>query len=284
MKFKKLSHVLIFCFGIMLMFFAIGELLTFLENRIFPNVQSSNPYIFMTVNRLIYASIGIFILKKIGKVNILKEKGKGFWYGVFLGSIMLLPPLYDGFIQMMGILGKEPALQPISVIITIICMFLTVGLYEELIYRGIILGVMDDYFGHKSASAVWKTVILSGLCFGIFHLGNLTSVENFWPVLKQAIDAVGGGIFWGAVYMRSRNLYSLMFLHAVNDILEAALWMSIAGNSLSVGLSSMKVNFIGTFIWLIIHILLTMFLLRKKKMKEIINSCPDKLSVEPEYR
>lgn len=281
MKFKKLSHVLIFCLAILLMFFVINRVLGFLENKFFPGVGVANPYLFMTINELITSFMGILILKKLGKLNILKDKGKGFGYGVMLGSIMMLPQMYDAFGQIRYVLGQEPELQPVSVIITIFCLFVTVGFYEELMYRGIILGVIDDYFGHKrSASGVWKTVILSGLFFGIFHLGNLTNVENFWPVLKQVIDAVGGGMFWGAVYMRCRNLYSLMFLHALNDILAAGVWLSIAGTSLWGSLSSSKVNFIGAFIWLIIHILLTMFLLRKKKMKEIINSCPDKLSAE----
>lgn len=273
MKLKKLSHVLIFCLGIMLMFFALGKGLSFLENKFFPDVLTTIPCLFVTINDLIRSFIGILILKKLGKINILKEKGKGFWYGIFLGSIMLLPNMYSGFIQMADILGKEPALRPISAIITIILMFLAVGLYEELLSRGIILGVMEDYFGHKSASAVWKTVILSGLCFGICHLGNLSHGANFQLVLKQVINSAGVGMFWGAVYMRSRNLYSLMFLHAVNDILAVALWLSIAGNSLSSGLSSSsETDFMGTFVFSIVYVLLTMFLLRKKKMREIIDS------------
>lgn len=285
MKFKKLSHVLIFCLGIMLMSFALGKGISFLGNKFFPDVLTTIPCLFVTINDLIGSFIGILILKKLGKINILKEKGKGFWYGIFLGSIMLLPNMYSGFIQMAYILGKEPALRPISAIITIILMFLAVGLYEELLFRGIILGVMEDYFGHKSASAVWKTVILSGLCFGIFHLGNLSygeNFENFQFVLKQVINSAGVGMFWGAVYMRSRNLYSLMFLHAVNDILAAALWLSIAGNSLSSVLSSSsEIDFMGTFVFSIVYVLLTMFLLRKKKMREIIDS--NKLKPSFEY-
>lgn len=284
MKFKKLSHVLIFCLGIMLMFFAIGEIFNFLENKFFSYLETANPYIFMAINRIIKTFIGIFILKKLGKIDILKNKGKGFGYGVLLGAIMLIPNIYQTLLSIWYVLANEPELQPLGVIITMVCMFLTVGLYEELMFRGIILGVIDDYFGHKSAGAVWKTVILSGIFFGIFHLEGLTgNGVSFLYVLNLAIANVGAGIFWGAVYMRSRNLYSLMFLHAVDDIFAAAVWLSIAGNSLQKAFSSSQVDFRWTFAMMIVEILLAMFLLRKKKMAEIINPQPNKLSLKPEY-
>lgn len=282
MKLKKLSHVVIFCLGVMSTFFAISGGLAFLEERLFPDVKSvTNQYCSYLINGLIMSLVGVLALKKLGKINILKIKGKGFWHGVLLGSIMLLPGIYSAFTCIMYILERKPELQPLSVIITIVCMFLiSVGFLEELIYRGIILGVLDDYFGHKSASAVWKTVILSGIFFGIFHFGNLSKGVSFLPVLSQAIDAVGIGIFWGAVYMRSRNLYSMVFLHAISDIFSA-LWLFIAGISMWDAFSSLQVNFVITFIMLIIHISLAIFLFRKKKMAEIINFQPNKLNLEP---
>ena len=276
MKFKKLWHVIVFCLSVMLLFFAVSYALSFLENKIFSGIKVTNPYFLMTINGLMMSFVGVLILKKLGKINILK-KGKGFWQGALLGSIMLCPNICSAFYCISYMFSQDPKLHPISVIITIVCMFIiSAGILEELIYRGIILGAIDDYFGHKSASDVWKTVVLSGIFFGIFHFGNLRNGVSFLPVLSQVIDAVGIGIFWGAVYIRSRNIYSIMFLHAASDIL-AATWLFIEGNSSWGSLSSSRIDFISSFIMLIIHILLAIFLLRKKKMKEIINPDSDKL-------
>lgn len=282
MKLKKLSHVLVFCFGLILMFFAIDLVFDFLENKMFPEKPNGFLYFAETIERVVKSIIGILILSKLGKTNILKDKGKGFWRGVLLGSVILFIGIYNALKAVLYMLGQESELQPMYITIAIVCMFFMVGVFEEIMHRGIILGVLDDYFGHKSAGDVWKTVILLGIFFGIFHLENLNEGVGLLPVLNQAVGCVGAGIFFGAVYMRCRNLYSVIFIHAISDTFSA-LWLFVAGTSLWDVLSSSKVDFLNTFVMLIIHVLLAMFLLRKKKMAEIIDSEPNKLSLDPKY-
>ncbi|MBQ2671726.1 MAG: hypothetical protein IJG00_02840 [Clostridia bacterium] len=77
MKFKKLWHVIVFCLSVMLLFFAVSYALSFLENKIFSGIKVTNPYFLMTINGLMMSFVGVLILKKLGKINILK-KGKGF--------------------------------------------------------------------------------------------------------------------------------------------------------------------------------------------------------------
>lgn len=276
-KFKKLSHVLIFCLGIMLMFFAIDEILDFLENRFFSDVKTANPYLFMAINRTIGAFIGIFILKKLGKISILKSKGKGFWHGVLMGSITLIYPIFWVLGDMVR--AEDINLQPLSVIAAAVFIFIMVGIVEEIEHRGILLNVIGDYFGYKNAGSVWKTVILSGFLFGVFHFSNILDGRSFLSVLGQVIQCTGLGIIYSAAYMRSRNLYSLMFLHAVRDIFVMSELFTVDANIVGI-MSPQNVDFIQLIVILVIDILLAMFLLRKKKMQEIIDCDSSKSSLK----
>lgn len=70
-------------------------------------------------------------------------------------------------------------------------------LFEELIFRGIILdGFLKQY-------SVWKSILWSAFFFGLFHL-------NPW----QFITAMGLGVFIGWIYHRTRSLLPCIAIHA----------------------------------------------------------------------
>ncbi|MBR2578867.1 MAG: CPBP family intramembrane metalloprotease, partial [Clostridia bacterium] len=169
-----------------------------------------------------------------------------------------------------------------EVIMSMIFQCFSVGVVEEIYFRGILFNVIDDYFGHKNACDVWKPVVLSGFLFGFCHLSIFGGMSGFLSTLSQSIACIGIGIFFGAVYMRCRNIYSLMFIHALHDIV-AAYHTFIVHNNLVESRSSQDFNWIGRIIQLIAFILIAMFILRKKKMAEIINSEPNKSSLDPKY-
>ncbi|MDO4199764.1 MAG: type II CAAX endopeptidase family protein [Clostridia bacterium] len=276
MKFKKLSHVLIFCFSLILFSWAVGNGLYFLTITIFSEKSTYLKYL-AGINNFMSALIGILILKKLGKINILKDKGKGFWRGIFIGSIPLV--FITFFIAYDILVAEDIRLQSWEVIMSIIFQCFSVGVLEEIYFRGIIFNVIDDYFGHKNACDIWKTVVLSGFLFGFAHLDFFKGMSGFLSSIGQFIGCIAIGILFGAVYMRYRNIYSLMFVHALYDIV--GIWQRfIVGNIGSYQVSNLLIIAIIQFI---MYILVVVFLLRKKKMAEIINSEPNKSSLDPKY-
>ena len=60
------------------------------------------------------------------------------------------------------------------------------------------------------------SLLASSIAFGLIHLVNLFSTVG--PTLIQVGYATGLGIFFGAVYLRTRNLWGPVVLHSLIDI------------------------------------------------------------------
>ncbi len=85
------------------------------------------------------------------------------------------------------------------IFISIICA----PLFEELAFRGVILGKL------KKQIPTWCALILSAVCFGLWHLN-----------LGQFVYTTMLGLVFGAVYLYTGRLRYAMFVHALNNILS----------------------------------------------------------------
>lgn len=106
------------------------------------------------------------------------------------------------------------------------------------------------------------------------------------PVLLQIVATTGFGILFGAIYMRNRNLWSLAFIHGVYDMMQlgTSAIFNITGPTIVHSDRGANVNIINVIPYIVqmfAYTLISIFLLRKKKMKEIIDS--DKLESNLKY-
>ena len=89
------------------------------------------------------------------------------------------------------------------------------GLYEEVACRGVVLSNMM-YQWRNTKNPIMMSLLASSIAFGLLHLVNLFSTVG--PTLIQVGYATGLGIFFGAVYLRTRNLWGPVVVHALIDI------------------------------------------------------------------
>lgn len=89
------------------------------------------------------------------------------------------------------------------------------GLYEEVTCRGVVLSNMM-YQWRNAKNPIMMSLLASSIAFGLIHLVNLFSTVG--PTLIQVGYATGLGIFFGAVYLRTRNLWGPVVVHALIDI------------------------------------------------------------------
>lgn len=89
------------------------------------------------------------------------------------------------------------------------------GLYEEVTCRGVVLSNMM-YQWRNAKNPIMMSLLASSIAFGLIHLVNLFSTVG--PTLIQVGYATGLGIFFGAVYLRTRNLWGPVVVHAFIDI------------------------------------------------------------------
>lgn len=207
-SFKKTHPVIFAALAILIfdLFIVVVKLFYSLENR--ENIQCMIREGVLTVFAvaMIFAT-GQAHIYKCGFKNLFK----GLWSGFIIIAIaLLITPVYitDGISS--GAEFKSPVQ-----IAAFIIFVLLVGAAEESVCRGIVTDVLIEKLG-KSKGGIWLAAVISGLFFGIFHITNLFS-QSLSETFIQVIGTSLTGIFLSAIYIRHRNIYTVMLLHALFD-------------------------------------------------------------------
>ena len=207
-SFKKTHPVIFAALAILIfdLFIVVVKLFYSLENR--ENIQCMIREGVLTV----FAVAMIFVA---GQAHIykcgFKNLFRGLWSGFIIIAIaLLITPVYitDGISS--GAEFKSPVQ-----IAAFIIFVLLVGAAEESVCRGIATDVLIEKFG-KSKGGIWLAAVISGLFFGIFQITNLFS-QSLSETIIQVIGTSLTGIFLSAIYIRHRNIYTVMLLHALFD-------------------------------------------------------------------
>jgi len=103
-----------------------------------------------------------------------------------------------------------------KVLVEGIIYYFGVAIVEELYVRGLLLNLIEKLFtGNKDKTAI--AVLLSSVIFGLGHifgtLGQPTIV-----IITKVIWTISMGIYFGAIYKKTNNLWLPVILHFVIDI------------------------------------------------------------------
>lgn len=92
------------------------------------------------------------------------------------------------------------------------------GFGEEIAYRG--LGISNYMRTIKDKKKIKVIFWVSSITFGLIHLLNMTAGGDPISVLVQAVYATGIGMAFGAVFLRTGNLWPTIIAHCSLDFLE----------------------------------------------------------------
>ena len=215
----------------------------------------------------------ILILVLFKKKNVLNPFVKGsLKTGLIVSILWVIDIVYYLVINAIALSGAKPALSPLWGALNIIAYFFAAGIGEELSYRGITMNLLRDAIGNKTRKGLIISIVVSSLIFGLSHLTNLFVTDDVIGTIGQIICATGIGIMIAAIYARCKNIWVTIILHFLHD-LPAALDTIYAGSERSVS------EYVGRdgsqlIIWCfalgMIYATIGFFLVRKKKMNEII--------------
>lgn len=93
----------------------------------------------------------------------------------------------------------------------------SVGFFEEIYFRGLILPLLIVFFKDKKAGTFWAVAVSSAV-FGLVHLVNLFGGAGFGSVMLQIGYSSLIGAMCAIVYVFSRSIWPAIFLHSVYDI------------------------------------------------------------------
>jgi len=108
---------------------------------------------------------------------------------------------------------RFPEINSIGLIVLILVRTLIVATTEEFIFRGYIQSVCIQKFGS------WKGVLTASFLFALMHFMNLfDDPQNMQGITFQFLFAFAIGIILGYLFLKTQNIYPIIFLHFLFNI------------------------------------------------------------------
>ena len=103
-----------------------------------------------------------------------------------------------------------------KILIEGVLYYLGVAIIEELYVMGLFLNIVDR-FAHKKEHHVVIAIWVSSIVFGLGHIPGLIGMDLL-VILFKVISTIGMGLYFGAIYKRTNNLWVPIILHGFIDI------------------------------------------------------------------
>lgn len=214
---KSQAHTILFCISAIVLSFAIYNII----------------HVFLThfhVDRRFAEALGrvaasIVIIAFYNRFFDLQDFGfqkKNLLHGILIGGFMFLATLNNLAASILSV-SEFPFIMPSMILICIVIFEqISVGIFEEFLFRGLILNVLLHKSEARSAASYKNkitAIAVSSVFFGLVHLLNLISAPSLLnATIDQVFYSVFIGVFLGALYLRTHNIWVVVFYHSVYDI------------------------------------------------------------------
>ncbi|PWS37201.1 CPBP family intramembrane metalloprotease [Falsiroseomonas bella] len=138
-----------------------------------------------------------------------RELGLGLAIGAGLYAACVLVLLVLGIYRIEG-------LNPWSFLLPALAMALSSGIFEELLFRGVLFRSVEQVFGS------WVALVVSSLVFGFVHLLNPAGT-----VMGALFISIEAGLLLAAAYMLTRRLWLSMGFHMAWNYTQSAIFSGI---------------------------------------------------------
>lgn len=168
------------------------------------------------------SSIGILILyHQLFDIKKLGIKKENFFKGLITGGFLFVVTLCN-FLLLLVEYSEYPVIVPPLYVIMIVAMEqISVGIFEEFLFRGLILNTFLEKMKNHQLKGKIIAIILSSVLFGLTHFLNLFEHPNMiYTSLVEVCFATFTGIFLGALYLRSKNIWVVVFYHTLVDLVS----------------------------------------------------------------
>ncbi len=212
-KYKKIAKVL----GKILLIFVLFELISqtlgaLLASHLWSSLKYGkySAYFVSELTILILSLILVFVCRK---KDIFKERKLSFKASIRLCLPILILSIIMLLVNSVTFFTSKPN---IANFISLLFYATSIGLFEEILFRGVIEGSLLDNF-HSTKKQVLFSIVTSALIFGLLHLTNLLVGQDVLTTIMQVIQTIAIGILLGTVYYFSKNIWALAFLHGFYD-------------------------------------------------------------------
>ncbi len=254
---KKKKSIYLFFLWMFLIFIIIDLGLIIFANIV---TQSSfiNKYGSELITEMFYALSVLIVMLLFNNAYVFTNKKEKFINGVKLAVPMLVITALNLFSSISSLTSFS-----LSKFINVIIFCILIGIAEEFLCRGWIQNEFIERYSENKRSVI-LSIVLSSLVFGLMHITNIY-MQSLFETILQIINATALGILLGSIYYKTKNIWSVICLHAMYDaaiiIGEMNLIKDCTYNDPTLGVTI--VNGIGIILISAIWILSAVLVLRK---------------------
>ena len=173
----------------------------------------------VTLGLAVYVLFVRFVERRPVSELALPGMGRELGVGLLVGS-----GLYTASVLILMVLGiyRIEGLNPVSFMLPAVAMALSSGVFEELLFRGALFRIVEEWLGS------WISLAVSSFVFGFVHL--LNPAGTIMGALFISIEA---GVLLGAAYMATRRLWMSMGFHMSWNYTQSAVFSGVVSGSVS---------------------------------------------------
>ena len=139
----------------------------------------------------------------------------GFGKGLLYGSPFLVIGLGSVVVSNIGVDFSKLSFISAGNMVLFTINMLFVGMNEEIWMRSLVLNGLLRKYG-EDGKGCWKAIIISALIFGAIHIPNIFFM-NLVTLCVQVINAASAGVLFGVIFIRSKNIWAGIIVHALVD-------------------------------------------------------------------
>ncbi|MDE6014775.1 MAG: CPBP family intramembrane metalloprotease [Acetatifactor sp.] len=128
------------------------------------------------------------------------------------------------------------------VVIEGIVYYIGVGIMEELYLRGLLQNIIEKWFGERKSASLYAILIASTL-FGLGHIFGALG-QPIATVICKTVWATALGIYFGAVYVKTKNLWVPIVLHLIINLCGIPFCFSTSNQYPSIALIACLASYI----------------------------------------
>ena len=263
-RIAKRKNMLLYFFLMIILFIILDITSNLLYSETYSIIVNSKYTKHILIESL-WIIIILFVLNFAGNGYIFEKRRKRI--SIFKSLKLAFPPVIIAiFAFNNGILNALDYNLTDSLGLLIYCI--TIGIAEELLCRGWLLTEFIERYGYDYKH-VKLSILLSALVFGFMHITNILYGQTVFDTITQIIQTLGMGYLLGSVFYRTRNIWSVIFIHAFYDF--SLMLTDIAPFSMCSGGIDTPVQTLAiSIILFVLYIILGQYNLRKSKTYDLL--------------
>lgn len=177
-----------------------------------------NPaYFSLIANQIFAIAFCLALMKLLYPAWPFNLRRQGFGNGIKKYGIICIVSTIILFIAFyLGLTPFDHSPTMLRVLIESILYNVSLAIIEELYVRGLLLNTFRSVFAKRRRGVLWA-VVLSSAIFGLGHIPGALG-QPLPVIIGQVIWTFGLGIFLGAVYVKTANLWCVILFHYIFNL------------------------------------------------------------------